>query len=141
MWWQALIAPITGVISTVLERKREKSKAKHERAMAVINNQARLAQSTLEFNHSWEMASLQDKDKVLRNVSFFLFTFPLVITSISPETGKVLFANLELVPEWLMHIYFYMIAGVWGISALKDNVSQIVSSLRGNRSEAPTGKK
>lgn len=133
MWWQALIAPITGVISTVLERKKEKSKAKHERTMAVINNQARLAQSTLEANHSWEMASLQDKDKVLRNVSFFLFTFPLVITSIWPETGKVLFANLELVPEWLMHIYFYMIAGVWGISALKDNVSQIVSSLRKNK--------
>ena len=129
----SLIAPITGIITSLINRKKEKVLARHERDMAVINNQSRLAASKEEYNHSWEMASLQDKDKFLRNISFLLFTSPVVIAVIFPTYALEMFKNLEAIPEWLLHIWFYMISGVWGIATLKDSVSQIVGNIKRNK--------
>ncbi len=130
IWPVELIRGIVGIAGSYFKRKSEKTTAKHKRDLAVINNQARLAMSEKEFNHQWEMANLQDKDDFLRNISFFLFTSPIIIVVIWPEYGTQMFERLNTVPEWLLQIWFYMIAGVWGIAALKNNVSEIISNMR-----------
>ena len=59
--------------------------------------QARLARDTQSNNHEWEMASLADKDKGLRYLSYSIFALPILITVVSPANGQQIFANLERV--------------------------------------------
>ena len=134
MNWLALLKPILGFISEPIKgyfkNRKELKLAEHTRNLAVINNQARLAQDKQSNNHAWEMASLQDKDKWLRYLSFFLFTSPVIVAVTSPETAAELFLRLEDIPDWLLQIWFYMIAGVWGLASMKDSVPQIIASFR-----------
>lgn len=130
MPWLAPLMALIDIGGTYFKRKGEKQVAKHKRDLAIIDNQARLAMSEQEANASWEMQNLKDKDHFLRNFSFFLFTFPIVISVVAPAYAEEMFINLDKVPDWLLQIYFYMIAGVWGIAALKNNVSEIVSNMR-----------
>ena len=117
-------------LTTFMTNRKELKVAKHTRDLAIINNQARLAISTEQNNHSWEMASLQDKDRYLRRFSFILFTSPIFIAIVSPEQWADIKIQLETIPSWMLQIWFYMIAGIWGISSLKDAVPQIISSFR-----------
>ena len=134
MSWISILTPILGFLTEPVKgyfkNRKELKLAKHTRDLAVINNQARLAQDKQSNNHAWEMASLQDKDKFLRYLSFFLFTSPILIAVGSPETATELFERLKEIPSWLLQIWFYMIAGVWGIASIKDSVPQIIASFR-----------
>lgn len=122
----ALLSPF----KSFFEKKKDIALAKHERDMAILQSQARIAQDKLAFDHAWEMASLQDKDKGLRYLSFIMFTSPILVAVVSPLHGVELFDRLELVPDWILQIWFYMIAGIWGIASLKDTVPQIIQSMR-----------
>ena len=63
---QTLIAPVANLAGSWLKGRAEKSKAKADLELAIIQNKTRLALSENEANHEWEMAQLQDKDKWLR---------------------------------------------------------------------------
>ena len=129
-----MIAEIFAFISSPftkwIENRGQVKAAEHERDLAVINNQARLANDKESHNHEWEMASLRNKDNALRWVSFWLFALPVVITVISPEYGAVIFKNLELVPDWFVRVLISMIGGIWGIVELKKAVPQIVAAWK-----------
>ena len=125
-----ILSFISKPITQYLKNRGEVKKAKHTRDIAIIDNQARLASDKQNNNHSWEMASLQDKDKWLRWFSFFLFTTPIILVVVSPEHGELVFVRLKEVPDWMLTIWFSMISGVWGISALKDAVPQLIAGFR-----------
>ena len=124
---------LSAPVSQFLKNRGDIKNAKHVRNLAVINNQARLASSTAEYNNNWEMASLQDKDKGLRWISFSLFTAPILIVVIDPVYGGEVLARLEVLPEWMMTVWFYMVAGIWGVATLKDSVPQLIAGFRKNK--------
>lgn len=121
-----IFAPIT----TAIDYYGQIKLAEKNRDLAVINNQARLAQSTTDNNHDWEMQSIRDKDKTLRFFSYSMFTAPILITVVSPEQGAAIFQNLENVPQWLVQTWVAINGAVWGISSLKNVVPQFVGQLR-----------
>lgn len=120
MIWQALLT----LIPSWLANRAEIKSAEHKKVLAVINNQARLAQDENSYNHEWEMESLRSSGKGLKQVSFWLFALPILITIIFPEWGATIWANLELVPEWVRVTFLAMIGGIWGISELKRTILQ-----------------
>lgn len=126
-WLTFLLNPL----DTWMKNRAAKAAAEHNRDMALINNQARLAQSEKDYNHNWEMASLQDKDKGLRFFSYCMFTAPILITVVSPTHGAQIFANLENVPPWLVQTWVAINGGVWGIASLKNIIPQFVGQLKG----------
>lgn len=126
----SVLTGLFGIGQQWLANRKEKQQAKHNRELAVINNQARLAQSEKDHNHAWEMASLQDKDKFLRVFSYFMFTSPILITVISPEHGGQIFTNLEIVPNWLVQSWIAINGGVWGIASLKNVVPEFAHNLK-----------
>lgn len=126
---QSLSAPITQWLSNSKELKM----AKHSRDLAIINNQARLAADKETNNAAWEMASLKETGRLLRVLCFLIFTTPIIVTVVSPETGAEIWVNLDLVPEWFMQLFFYMFAGIWGVAELKENVPSIVGALASRR--------
>lgn len=112
------------------KNRAAEKQAKHNRNMAVINNQARLASDTQSNNHEWEMASLQDKDNALRWCSFWLFALPIIITVIWPEHGNGIWSNLALVPKWFVQTFVAMIGGIWGIVELKKAAPQFLAAIK-----------
>ncbi len=132
-WLGGIFAPV----KQWLKNRAAEKQAEHERNLAVIQNQARLAQSEKDYNHEWEMANLQDKDKGLRYFSYAMFTAPIVITVISPAHGKEIFANLENVPPWLVQTWIAINGGVWGISSLKNVVPSVIGNIRKAKAVKP----
>lgn len=125
----SILSFITEPLTQWLKNRGQVKRAEHKRDLAVINNQARLAQSETDYNHEWEMANLRDKDKGLRYFSYCMFTAPILITVISPEYGKQIFKNLETVPTWLVQTWVALNGGVWGISTLKNVVPEFAGQL------------
>ena len=125
-WLGGLFAPLT----QWLENRGKIKQAELDRDLAVINNQAKLVQSTTDNNHNWEMQSLQDKDKTLRFFSYSMFTAPILITVVSPEHGAKIFENLESVPPWLVQTWIAINGGVWGIASLKNVVPQFITLVK-----------
>lgn len=121
---------LTNPLTKWLENRGKISQAKADRELAVINNQARLAQDTQTNNHEWEMASLRDKDNGLRWFSFWLFALPIIITVLWPEWGKEIFTNLKIVPEWFVQTLVAMIGGIWGIVELKKAAPQFLAAIK-----------
>ena len=103
---------------------RQKTKAKKE------ENTQRLLENKDGNNHEWEMASLVDKDRWLRRVSFALFSIPFVVGVFNPEAVSRYFeVALAAVPEWYIQIYVTMVGGVWGVSALKNALPGLVGGV------------
>lgn len=121
-----LSAPVTKWI----ENRGEIKKAEHNRELSIINNQARLASDKESYNHEWEMASLKNQDTSLRWCSFWLFATPILITVIAPEKGAIIWANLDLVPQWFVTVFISMIGGIWGIVELKKAIPQITAAFK-----------
>lgn len=131
-WLTSVFSFISAPATQWLKNRGEIKKAKHTRDLAVINNQARLAADEQTFNHEWEMASLKDKNEFLRVFSFILFTAPILVVVFNPQAGRDLLANLEMIPEHILTIWYYMIGGIWGLSELKNNVPSIIGAIRGS---------
>jgi len=121
---------ISAPITQWLTNRGEIAKAKQKRNLAVINNQARLASDEQSNNHEWEMASLADKDKGLRYVSYSIFALPIIITVIMPAQGQAIFTNLEFVPQWWVKTFIAINGGIWGIVELKNAAPQLINAIR-----------
>ncbi|QYK03122.1 hypothetical protein [Shewanella psychrotolerans] len=126
-WLTLLVEPI----KLWFETRKQKAAAKAARDIAVLNNQARLAQDEQSHNHDWEMANLADKDKGLRYVSYSMFALPILITVIYPQHGQEIFTNLDLVPDWWVKTFISINGGVWGIVELKRVAPALISAIKG----------
>ena len=103
---------------------------KQKIAAAETENKVRLLSDKETNNHEWEMASLTDKDKWMRRVSFGMFTFPLFWIYFDPDASKAYFQILDTaLPAWYKQTYMGMTGGIWGISTLKNTVPGLVSGV------------
>ena len=102
----------------------------HEIKKAEKENRARLLRDTQSNNHDWEMASLADKDRWLRRISFSMFSAPFIWALFDPVGVETYFTiALSSVPEWWLELYGAMVGGVWGISALKNTMPALVGGV------------
>jgi|TARA_R110002153_G_scaffold97193_1_gene231862 hypothetical protein len=97
---------------------------------AKAENTARLLSDKTSNNHEWEMATLMDKDKWMRRISFCMFTWPFIWVYFDPIGATEYFKILDLhLPEWYKQTYMGMTGGIWGISALKNAVPSLVGGI------------
>lgn len=88
---------------------------------AVADNKIRLAQSEQSHNSAWEMAQLENKDVLLRRVSFTLMSVPFVVAIFDPQSVQAYFTiALASVPDWYQWAYVSILGAIWGISAFKN---------------------
>ena len=125
-----ILGLIAAPVKIWLQTRKEKAQAKANLDIAVINNKARLASDKQSNNHEWEMASLQDKDKGLRYISYSIFALPILITVTVPEHGAEIFNNLELVPDWWVKTFVSINGGVWGVIELKRAAPALISAIK-----------
>ena len=118
-----LLKPVVGGVVDYVKTGQEIKKAEKE-------NRARLMRDKQSNNHDWEMASLADKDKWLRRLSFSMFSAPFVWALFDPVGVETYFTiALSSVPSWWLEMYGAMVGGVWGISALKNTMPALVGGV------------
>jgi len=118
-----LVKPLVGGVVDYVSTGQEIKKAEKE-------NKARLMRDTQSNNHEWEMASLADKDKWLRRISFGMFSAPFIWALFDPIGVETYFTiALSSVPSWWLELYGAMVGGVWGISALKNTMPALVGGV------------
>ena len=89
-----LVKPLISGVVDYVNTGQEIKKAEKE-------NKARLMRDEKSNNHAWEMASLADKDKWLRRLSFGMFSAPFVWALFDPVSVETYFTiALSSVPEW-----------------------------------------
>lgn len=118
-----LAKPLIGGVVDYVSTGQEIRKAEKE-------NKARLMRDKASNNHEWEMASLADKDRWLRRISFAMFSAPFIWALFDPVGVETYFTiALSSVPEWWLELYGAMVGGVWGISALKNSMPALVGGV------------
>ena len=118
-----LVKPLVGGVVDYVTTGQEIKKAEKE-------NRARLMRDKQSNNHDWEMASLADRDKWLRRISFSMFSAPFVWALFDPVGVETYFTiALSSVPSWWLEMYGAMVGGVWGISALKNTMPALVGGV------------
>ncbi len=123
----SLVSALVGGVSDLFKDKRALKKAE-------VDNKIRLMQSEQSHNQDWEMASLQDKDKWLRRISFAIFIWPITpIAAIAPEWIIEYYAALKVIPEWNLQLIMIMIGGIWGVAELKQSLPGIVGFIKGSK--------
>ena len=119
----SILGPIIGGVKDYVAGNQEIKKAEQ-------SNRARLLQDKQSNNAEWEMASLTDKDKWLRRISFSMFSAPFVWALFDPVGVETYFTiALSSVPSWWLEMYGAMVGGVWGISALKNTMPALVGGV------------
>ena len=125
-----MIGLIAGLVKPLVSGVVDYVKTGQEIKKAEKQNKARLMRDTQSNNHAWEMASLSDKDRWLRRISFTMFSAPFVWALFDPVGVEVYFTiALSAVPEWWLELYGAMVGGVWGISALKNTMPALVGGV------------
>jgi len=108
--WQALIAPLTEIISGHFKRKAEEKQATHERKLEVIKHES-----------SWDNIQATNAGSSWKDEWFtLLFSVPLVMAFI-PEAVPVVqdgFRVLEEMPEFYKAFLGAAVAASFGIRAL-----------------------
>lgn len=124
-----ILKVISAPVTQWIKNRGEIKKAKHTRDIAIINNQARLAQDKQSHNAQWEMESLKGNPKALRIFCFIQLAIPLNVAVISPEHGEAIWANLEQVPGWFVQMYAIVIGSIWGISEFKKAAPSVIGAI------------
>jgi len=108
--WQALIAPLTELVSGHFKRKSEEKQAQHERKLEVIKHESNWdnIQAT-NSGSSW-------KDEWLT----LLFSVPLVMAFVPSAVPYVIegFNALETMPEWYRVYLGVIMAASFGVRQL-----------------------
>jgi len=120
---------IMGLVNTVVSGVREHFEGKRKIKQAIVENKIRLAQSTQEYNQDWEMKQLDNvglKDDIL----FYSIIAMFVWSGFDPEGAKTFFINLNVLPEWFIKIFFWVVASVVGVKKVGDYLPGAVNSLR-----------
>lgn len=117
-------------VKTLVNWGKEKTVAKHKREMAQIELETRLLLSQTEANSKWEMAQLNDKDKILRWAAFILFASPLLAHFISPELGKRIQDAWHMLPDWQSNVLSGMCLAVFGMKKIPELLGSAVGAIR-----------
>lgn len=127
----ALFQPILGLITDFFKGRQEIQAARQKVIIAAEENKARLLSQEQSNNHNWEMAQLVDSDRWLRRICFFIFSFPFIYAAFDADQVAYYFDHaISAIPEWYVQIYAGIVGAVWGISALKNVLPPIVSTIK-----------
>ena len=114
---------------------KDKSKAKHERNMAQIQNETRLLLQKETNNAKWAMAQLNDKDKIIRMAAFILFSSSFWSHLISPEFGALVQGAWQSMPHWQANVLSGMSLSVFGLKKIPQLLGATVGAIKAGLSK------
>lgn len=130
----SLISSVVNLGSTWLEGRNERQKSKIDMDKAESENIARLLRDKESNNSAWEIATLRDKDKLLRRTSFVMFAAPLVLAMVDPAAVQEYFNTaIHAMPDWWIKSFMGITGSIWGLSSLKNIVPSLLDSFKSTK--------
>ena len=124
-----LIGAVSALGTTLINGVSGYFQRKQKIKEAVATNKARLASQENEFNHEWEMKSLDNagwKDDVL----FYSVIGMYFYSAVDPDGAAQVFANWDTIPEWFRKITMVLVASVVGIKKLGDYLPALINGVK-----------
>ena len=120
---------ILELVKSVFGFAKERIEAKHLRNIAAIKEQQRQIEDREIRTHAWDLAQLNDKDKVLRIMAFVLFASPLLAYLISPKLGDYVQKAWSSISAAQANVLYAMCLAVFGRQHIPNMIGSIVSSV------------
>ena len=120
---------IAGLITQAISGATSWLKSKQEIKKAEAENRARLLRDEQTHNQNWEMASLTNagwKDDVL----FYAFLAMFVWAGFDPNGAKEFFENLNVLPEWFVKTWLWMVASILGVKKLGEYTPALIQGIK-----------
>jgi hypothetical protein len=122
--------PIIGdVFKNIFGLVGDHFKSKREIKKAITDNKIRMAQSEQAHNQEWEMKQLDNagwKDDIL----FYAFIGLFVWAGFDPTGAEIFFSNLNVLPDWFIKTWFWLIASILGVKKIGDYVPSLMNSIK-----------
>jgi len=88
-----------------------------------------MAQSEQDHNQDWEMKQLDNagwKDDIL----FYAFIALFVWAGIDPDGAALFFENLNVLPDWFIKTWFWLMASILGVKKIGDYVPALMGAIK-----------
>jgi hypothetical protein len=118
-----------GIVKEIIGGVRDHFAGKRKVKAAITENKIKLAQSAQSHNQEWEMKQLDNagwKDDVL----FYAFIGLFVWAGFDPEGASMFFQNLNVLPDWFIKTWFWLIASILGVKKIGDYVPSLMGAIK-----------
>ena len=118
---QALIGPVSGLVSSWMDSKTEEQRGKTAIAKAKAEAEAKVMVSAATSTADWEKLMAKGSQSSWKDEWLtILFSIPLVL-SFAGEWGRTIvaegFAALEVMPDWYQYTLGVIVAASFGVSS------------------------
>jgi hypothetical protein len=124
--WKFILSFLSSPIKSGIEYFNKKQELK----TAVITQKIKLAESDMTYNSEWELRSLLNagwKDDIL----FYGVIGIFIWAGVDPQAANNYFINLQVLPEWFITTFVWLIASVIGVRKFGEYAPSIIKSIKG----------
>jgi len=124
-----IIGAVVGVVKNVFGLFGDHLEGKRRIKAAITENRVRMAESEQTHNQTWEMKQLDNagwKDDIL----FYAFIALFVWAGIDPDGAALFFENLNVLPDWFIKTWFWLMASILGVKKIGDYVPALMGAIK-----------
>ena len=124
-----IIGALIGIGESIVNGVKQGFESKRRIREAITENKIALAKSTQSHNQDWELKQLDNagwKDDVL----FYSFILCFVWAGFDPEGAKEFFANLQVLPDWFLKTWFWLLASVLGVKKIGEYAPGMIKGVK-----------
>jgi hypothetical protein len=129
----AAIVPILSLIGQSVKdyfvHRQEMTRENRELELASIKATKDAIVSGNEADTAQRQAYLNATSRRFRQGIFYWFSAIIAYSILFPSKAESLWANFELIPEWVRYAYIGMISVAWGLPVAKENIGLMFSAV------------
>lgn len=125
----SILTPLISAIAGAFNRYQERAQAAQGVELAKIEAEKQLAMETVRMENERTLAVVHSIPASMRWFSFVFMNSPIIIAVLFPNVAKEIFANLSIVPEFLLQMCVAVNATIWGLPVAAKHVGFILSSV------------
>ena len=121
--------PITGLVKGLISPVSDYFRRKQELKEATHMFRLEMAKSNQTHTQTWELLQLENngwKDDVL----FYAMILMFVWAGFDPDGAKEFFTNLNVLPEWFVKTWFWVVASVVGVKKVGDYAPSLIAGVK-----------
>ena len=131
----ALIAPAFHLVTGWLHGRVQAQQAKQRLAQTITEAKIASARQREHDDMLWRVTALQSSGRVLKWVSFVIWSGPIVWAFVAPDQlAHRMSTALAVLPHWYVVGYLSITGTVWGFSHLVDKVGPVIAAKAGAKS-------
>lgn len=124
-----IIDGVVSIVKNVLGGVVDHFEGKRKLKQAITENKIRMAESEQAHNQDWEMKQLDNsgwKDDIL----FYAWIGFFVFSGFYPEKADEIVKNWQILPDWFLQIFFWLVAAVLGVKKLGETLPGLIKGIR-----------